>query len=233
AEALAHDGHDDGPDRAHGAAFRRRGDPDEYGSQNQENQGKRRNQHEGHALGDLRQQAQAQQLVDNGQHEGDGAPDQYAENDFFIDRRIVPHQEDDPAYGGRDGYRHKDQQRRNAAAAVGFDERARLFGNGGSRLGAQPRQHDHVEDIQAGKRESRHDGAAIHVADGPPQLVGQDDQHQGRRNDLRQGARCGDHARGQPAVVAVAQHDGQGNQSHRNHGGRYHARGRGQHGADQ
>ena len=56
-------------------------------------------------------------------------------------------------------------------------------------------------------------------------MVGQDDEHQGRGDDLRQGARGGDDARSQATVIAIAQHDGQGNEAHGDHRGRHHAGG--------
>jgi hypothetical protein len=54
-------------------------------------------------------------------------------------------------------------------------------------------------------------------------LVGHDNQDQRRRNDLRQRAGRCDHAGGDAAVIAVAQHDRQGDQPHGNHGCRDYA----------
>jgi hypothetical protein len=48
-------------------------------------------------------------------------------------------------------------------------------------------------------------------------LVGEDDQHQRRWDDLSERARRRDHARGEAAVVAITQHDRQRDQSHRDH----------------
>ena len=48
-----------------------------------------------------------------------------------------------------------------------------------------------------------------------------------------QGARSGDGARRDGSAVAVAQHDGQGNQAHRDHSGRHNTRSRRQQGTDQ
>ena len=56
-------------------------------------------------------------------------------------------------------------------------------------------------------------------------MVGQDDEHQGGGHDLRQGARGSDHARSQATVIAIAQHDGQGNEAHGNHRRRHHTGG--------
>jgi hypothetical protein len=62
-------GHDDGAQRAHGAAFGGRGHAQEDGAQHQEDQQQRRDQHEGDALGHARQQAQAGHLVEHRDHE--------------------------------------------------------------------------------------------------------------------------------------------------------------------
>ena len=75
--------------------------------------------------------------------------------------------------------------------------------------------------------------ARVHVADRLAELVGHDDQHQRRRDDLRQRAGCGDHAGGEAPVVAVAQHDRQRDQAHRDHRGGDHAGGRGEQRADE
>ena len=50
---------------------------------------------------------------------------------------------------------------------------------------------------------------------------------------MRQSTRSGDHASGDHPAVAVAQHDGQRDQAHRNDGCSHHARGGGQQGAHQ
>ena len=65
------------------------------------------------------------------------------------------------------------------------------------------------------------------------ELVGHDDQHQRRRNDLRQRAGGGDDAGGDAPVVAVAQHDRQRDQSHRDDRCRDHAGGGGEQRADE
>jgi hypothetical protein len=52
-------GHDQRAQRAHGAAFGGRGHAQEDGAQHQEDQHQRRDQHEGHLLGQARQQAHA------------------------------------------------------------------------------------------------------------------------------------------------------------------------------
>ena len=57
-DALARQRHDQRADRAHRAAFGRRGDAQEDRAQHQEDQRQRRDQHEGDALGHARQQAE-------------------------------------------------------------------------------------------------------------------------------------------------------------------------------
>jgi hypothetical protein len=79
------------------------------------------------------------------------------------------------------------------------------------------RDQDHVAGIKARENEARNERAFVHVADRAAELVGHHDQHQRRRDDLRERARCRDDARSQSPVVAVAQHDRQRDQAHRNH----------------
>ena len=57
-QAPARQRHDQRADRAHGAAFGRRGDAEEDRAEHQEDQRQRRDQHEDHLLGQARQQAQ-------------------------------------------------------------------------------------------------------------------------------------------------------------------------------
>ncbi|MNT09839.1 hypothetical protein D3C72_1446420 [compost metagenome] len=63
-------------------------------------------------------------------------------------------------------------------------------------------------------QDRRADGAEIHVAHGFAELVGKNDQNQRRRDDLRDCSRCGDDAGGKPRIVAVFQHDRQGDDAH-------------------
>ncbi len=75
--------------------------------------------------------------------------------------------------------------------------------------------------------------AFVHVVDGAAELVRQHDEHQRRRNDLRQRARRGDDARRELPVIAVAQHDRQRDEPHGNDARRHDARGRRQQRADE
>ena len=105
--------------------------------------------------------------------------------------------------------------------------------NGGCQLGLQAADDDHVEGEARGHQQPRDQRAQEEVTDGDPQLVGEHHQDDARRNDLAQGARGGDHAGGQRAVVARPQHHGQGDQSHRRHRGGDHAGGGGEQCPDQ
>ena len=69
-------------------------------------------------------------------------------------------------------------------------------------------------------------GMAEDLLDTIGQLIGHDDEDEAGRDDLRQRARGGDDAGGELPVVAVAQHDGQRDQAHRDHRRGHHARGR-------
>gem|GEM_PF-4915000 len=112
---------------------------------------------------------------------------------------------------------------------IGLDEGARLGRNGGRRFRLEQGNRDDIQNVQPRQGKARQKGALVHVADGTAQLVGQHDQHQRRRDDLRQRAGRRNHPGGQTTIIAIAQHDGQRNQSHRDHRGRHHARGGRQH----
>ena len=86
--------------------------------------------------------------------------------------------------------------------------------------------------IEAGENEPRHDRAGVHVTDRLAKLVGHDDEHQARWNDLRQRSGRRDDAGRQPPIVAVAHHDRQRDQPHGDDRGGDHAGGRGEQGAD-
>ena len=60
-------------------------------------------------------------------------------------------------------------------------------------------------------------GTLVHVTDRAAQLVCQDHQHQRGRDQLHDGARGRQHPGGIAHVVAIANHDRQGDHGHRNH----------------
>ena len=123
-----------------------------------------------------------------------------------------------------------DQQ---TAAAILLAEADGLRRQARSGLGKDQRDEKGIYGIKAGKHQPRDEGALIHVADRLAELVGHHDQHQRGRDDLRQRAGGGDDAGRHPPVVAVAQHDRQRDQAHRDHGSRHHAGGRRQQRADE
>ena len=112
-------------------------------------------------------------------------------------------------------------------------KRLRFERQAGHGLWREDRQQEDIACIQDREHDTRDEGAFIHVADGAPELVGHHDEDERGRNDLRERAGGGDDARRDAAVVAVAQHDGQRDQTHRNDGGRNDAGGRGEQGADE
>ena len=87
------------------------------------------------------------------------------------------------------------------------------------------RDEEGISGVEAGQHEPGNERAFVHVADRLAELVGHHDQHQRGRNDLRQRAGCRDDAGRHAAVIAVAQHDRQRDQAHRDHRGRDHAGG--------
>ena len=114
----------------------------------------------------------------------------------------------------------EDQHQRGHHAPEAFaGERPALEGAGLRRQSRHGGGAEDAEDEDVGA-EQQHlddagaDGAGIHVAHRAAELVAQHDQHQGGRDQLGDGARGGDHARGHPLVVVVADHDGQAEQPH-------------------
>ena len=120
-----------------------------------------------------------------------------------------------------------------SAGAVGLVVNARLGWQRRHPLRPEEGHAGDEEQIQPHQHQTGQQGTGIHVAHRSAQLVGQHDQHQRRGKRLCQRARCRDGAGGNRPVVAIAQHDGQRNQTHRNHGGRHHPRGGGEQGTHQ
>ena len=126
-EAPARHRHHQRADRAHRAAFGRRGDAEEDRAEHQEDQRQRRDQHEGHPLGHLRQQVRARAtLVDHRQHERDADADAHRDDDQLVGRRRCPggswRRRSPPATDSNDEHAQRAQARR----AVGLADGARL-----------------------------------------------------------------------------------------------------------
>ena len=95
-----------GAGRAHGAAFRRRGDAEEDGAQHEEHEHQRRDQHERHAFGHVRQQPQAQQLVRQGEHERKADTDGHRDHDLHVGRGRLAEVQPLECQRGADGREH-------------------------------------------------------------------------------------------------------------------------------
>ena len=134
----------------------------------------------------------------------------------------VPHHEPSEDDAGEEEHAERNQ----SAAAILLAKADRVDGQAGGRFGKYQRNEECVPCIKTGKHQSRNESSLVHVANRFAELIGHHDQHQRRRNDLCQRAGSGDNTGGHPPVVAVAQHDRQRNQSHRNHRSRDDARGR-------
>ena len=204
---------------AHGAAFGRRRDADEDRAEHQEDQEQRRHHHERGLLRHRGQEAEAGKLVDDPVQHRDEECEQDAEEHAEHDEVGavgfgVPHHE--PAEDAACQEEHA--QRNQAAAAILFAEADRFRRQAGSRLREDQRHEKRVSGIKAREHQARDESAFVHVADRLAELVGHHDQHQRRRNDLRQRAGGRDDAGRHPAVIAVAQHDRQRDQAHRDHG---------------
>ena len=81
--------------------------------------------------------------------------------------------------------------------------------------------------------DARPDGARIHVADGTAEHVGKHDQNQRGRDELGDGAGCGDDAHSVPRRVAVLDHRRHRDHAHGDDGGRDGAGDGAQDGADE
>ena len=219
---------------AHRAAFGRRCDADEDGAEHQEDQEQRRHHHKRGLLRHRGEEAESGELVDDPVHDSSEEREQdaeeHAEHDVVgaVGFGVSHHEPAEHATGDEEH-----QQRPQAAAAVLLAEAERIRRQARSGLGKDQCDKKCIQGIKAGEHQSRNEGALIHVADRLAELVGHHDQHQRRRDDLRQRARGGDDAGRHPAVVAVAQHDRQRDQAHRDHGRRHHAGGRRQQRADE
>ncbi len=163
--------------------------------------------------------------LDRGQHQrADGAHGAAFRRRRQADEDGAEHQEDE--------HQRRDQGDDDAHGKLDAVDGAEFLGQRRGRVGEDRGHADDVGEVEAGKHETRNHGAGIHVADRAAELIGHDDEHQARRDDLRQRAGSGDGAGGQTPVVAVAQHDGQRDQPHGDDRGGDHAGGGGEQGAD-
>ena len=120
--------------------------------------------------------------------------------------------------------RHADKDQREAgqpflARFKGriFGDRARLERQGGGHLRLHDGDEEDIARVKGRQGEPRNEGTLVHVAHRAAELVGHDDEHERGRNDLRQRARCRNDAGRETPVIAVAQHDRQRDQAHRDH----------------
>jgi hypothetical protein len=134
-------------------------------------------------------------------------------------RKIVPRTRKISS-SGRHQRRQYAQQESAAAQLTRFERQ------GGHPAGLEDGHQNHIADVEQGQRQTGDEGAGVHVANRFAELVGHDDQHQRRWDDLGQRSRRGDDTRRKLGVVAVAQHDRQRNQAHRDHGSGDHTGGR-------
>jgi hypothetical protein len=163
---------------------------------------KRRDQHHDDLLREPRHGVQAEHLVGKGV-----AVDDTDTDDSTNDVGICP-----PGFveiqmrAIADGHkrRERDEQRRDAVA-----KRAHLDGQGGHPFRADQRDEQDVDHVKADQDQAGNDGTLVHVADGPAELVCQNDQHEAGRDDLCKGAGRHDDTGCDAPVIAIAQHDRQ------------------------
>ncbi|OIQ72519.1 hypothetical protein GALL_458550 [mine drainage metagenome] len=166
-------------DRPHRAALGRGGNAKEDGAQNQKDQRQRGDQNDNHLLRQSAHQVDPQRAVQKRQPIGKNHTDGSAQNVGIV--ALTCTQPEDRAVSNRDPKRQCDDQRDHTRP-----QRARLFWQGGNPLRPDDRQHQNIDHIDAGQDQARHHRALVHVADRAAQLVGQHDQNEAWRDDLRQ-----------------------------------------------
>jgi hypothetical protein len=219
-----------------------RGDAQEDGAKHQEDQHQRRDQHKRDLLGQARHQADLEVLVHQCQRQCQQRGHGHRHDEDLVARRrqlAADQRVDDalvhtrPRKAGDTTQREQHEQRPVAAGAVAF---AVDTGFGRQRrypLGLDDGHHGDEGQVQRHEQQPRQQRAGVHVAHRAAELVGQHDEHQRRRDRLRQRAAGRDGAGGNGAVVAIAQHDGQRDQAHRDYRCGDDASGRGEQRADQ
>ena len=121
--------------------------------------------------------------------------------------------------GQANGGEHHHDKRHDAAA-----ERARFGRKRRNPARPDDRDEEDITGIEGRQHDAGDEGAFVHVAHRLAELVSHDNQDKRGRDDLCQRARGRNDTRGDAAVIAVAQHDRQRDQAHRDDRGRDHAR---------
>ncbi|MCY1224650.1 hypothetical protein D9M72_368170 [compost metagenome] len=199
--------HDQRTDGAHRTAFGRRRDAEEDGAEDEEDQRQGRDQHDDDLLGKPRHRIDLQAAVDKRDDVDDDDADGAAEDVGILALGRV----EIDVGGIRDACRHR---QRNGERRDAGTERAGFQRQGRHRIAPDEGHQQDVDHVKAGQHEARDQGAGVHVAYRAAELVGKNDEHERRRDDLGKRARSRDDARGDLPVIAVAQHDRQRDQAH-------------------
>jgi hypothetical protein len=193
--------------RPFAAAFGRCGDTEEDRAENEEDQCQRRDQDDDDLLGKPGHRIDVEHLVDEcgdvDESHADGRPENVGI--FALRRREI----DMGSIGDAGCDREGDEKRCHARAQRACFERQRRH-----RIPPDEGHEQDVAHVQAGEHQTRDQGAGIHVTDGTAELVGKNDQDEGRRDDLGKRAGCCDDAGCDAPVIAIAQHDRQRDQAH-------------------
>ena len=227
-ETLACQRHQQRTGGAHGTTFGRCGHAKKDRTQHQKDQRQHGNQYEHHALGQLRQQAELECAVEYRREERNAGTDRRGDDDDFVERRTGWIIEPGKRHCGNGRHNEQDQQRPIARVAVGFQQRARLRRQCRRPLGLEDADAHRVDRVQPGQHDARNECTGVHVTHRLAQLICHDDQHQRWRDDLGECSGGSDHPRREATVIAVAQHDRQRDQPHRNHRSGHNAGGGGQ-----
>jgi hypothetical protein len=160
------------------AAFRRRRDAEEDGAEHEENQRQRRDQHDDHLLGQPRHHVDVHRLVDESHDidEGDAAG---SAEDIGIGT-LCRGEIDVRRIGKAASNQKRDDQRCHAGT-----KRARLQRQGRHRIPLEEGHQQDIAHVEARQDETRDECTGIHVTNRAAELVGENDQHERRRNDLR------------------------------------------------
>ena len=179
-----HDQRTDGP---HGASLGGRGKADKDRAQHQKDQGQGRDQHHYHLLGKARHHIAASHLV--GQRKGvDHADTDHGTQDISVGAPCIVEIQMCGVTDANNG-RECHHQRGDAIA-----KGAHLGWQGRHPVGPEHRNQKNIKHVEANKDQAGDQRALVHIAHGTAQLISQHDQHKAGRDDLRQRARCCDHA---------------------------------------
>ncbi len=125
--------------------------------------------------------------------------------------------EQDGAEHGDDQDGEREERGRERPKHLGARNIGLLLGQLGGERRIDHRPRDHVEDVEAGQQEARHEGGRIELDGRYAGCCGVHDQENARRDEDAETAARAHHAGRELDVVAGAQHGGKREQAHQRH----------------